>query len=454
MLEKRLKIIKKINQNTKGVIYWMSRDQRVEYNHALLYAQKLAQEKKLPLIVIFLLQKSFLDATWRQYHFMLEGLKEVKKNLEKLKIDFYLQIVDSPKDFFEKIIVDNQASFDLVTDFSPLKIKKQWLQDLKKLSLSIYEIDTHNIIPYHQASDKKELAAFTLRKKILEKINDYLLPPEKIISHPYKNNLKIKNQILLIDDYQNLKKILKIDFKIGPTKFIPGRKEALSILKNLNANFLKNYQEKRNHLYPSFQSNLSPYLHFGQISSLEIILALKNQNQKINISVGTFFDEIIVRKELSDNFCYYEENYDNPQSFPNWAKETLKKHLKDKRKKIYSLNNLENAQTDDELWNAAQIEMVKKGKMNGYLRMYWAKKLLEWTISPEEAMKYAIYLNDKYELDGRDPNGYTGIAWSIGGVHDRPFFERPIYGLVRFMSKKSIEKKFNTKNYINYIKNL
>ncbi len=453
MLEKRVKLIKKINTKTEGVIYWMSRDQRIKYNHALLYAQKIALEKKIPLIVVFLLQKNFLNAPWRHYHFMLQGLKEVKEGLEKLNINFYLKIVNNPKDFFEKIILDNKHSFDLITDFSPLKIKKKWLDDIKKLPINVYEVDTHNIIPYYQASDKKELAAFTFRKKILEKINDYLIEPEKVIFHPYKNQLKIDNQASLLDDFQKIKAYLKIDFRVGITKFIPGRKQALLLLKNFVDSGIENYEKNRNQLFPNHQSGFSPYLHFGQISSLEIVLRLKKRIA-VNLSPGTFFDEIIVRKELADNFCHYEENYDNPQCFPNWAKETLKKHLRDKRAKIYRLEKLESGQTEDELWNTAQMEMVKKGKMNGYLRMYWAKKLLEWTRSPEEAMKYAIYLNDKYELDGRDPNGYTGVAWSIGGVHDRPFFERPIYGLVRFMSKKSIEKKFNVKGYISYVKSL
>lgn len=453
MLEKRVKVMKKINEKIKGVIYWMSRDQRVEYNHALLYAQKLALEKKLPLIVVFLLQKNFLNAPWRHYYFMLQGLKEVKNELKKLNINFYLKIVNSPKDFFEKIIFDNKISLDLITDFSPLKVKKKWLSEIKKLPINLYEVDTHNIIPYHQATDKKELAAFTLRKKILEKIIDYLIEPEKLIFHPYKNNLNIDNQASLLEDFELIKKFLKIDFGVGITKFVPGRKQALWLLKNFVDNGIENYEKNRNQLFPSYQSNFSPYLHFGQISSLEIVLRLKKKIA-FTLSAGTFFDEIIVRKELADNFCYYEENYDNPQGFPNWAKETLKNHLSDKREKIYSLEELENSQTEDEIWNAAQMEMVKKGKMNGYLRMYWAKKLLEWTKTPEEAMKYAIYLNDKYELDGRDPNGYAGIAWSIGGVHDRPFFERPIYGLVRFISKKSIEKKFNVKGYISYVKNL
>jgi deoxyribodipyrimidine photo-lyase len=167
---------------------------------------------------------------------------------------------------------------------------------------------------------------------------------------------------------------------------------------------------------------------------------------------NSFFDEIIVRKELSDNFCLYNKNYDNFDGFPNWAKETLNAHRNDKREYLYSLDELENSLTHDDLWNAAQRQMVREGFMHGYLRMYWAKKILEWTENPELALEYAIYLNDKYELDGRDPNGYTGIAWSIGGVHDRPWFERPIFGKIRYMNFNGCAKKFNTKDFINKYK--
>ena len=165
-------------------------------------------------------------------------------------------------------------------------------------------------------------------------------------------------------------------------------------------------------------------------------------------SVAAFFEELIVRRELSDNFCYYEPNYDSTECFPDWAKKSLKKSESDKREFIYTKKQFENAQTHDDLWNAAQIEMVKTGKMHGYMRMYWAKKILEWTKNAEDAMDVAIYLNDKYELDGRDPNGYAGIAWSIGGVHDRPWFEREIFGQIRYMAKSGCDKKFDTKLYI------
>jgi deoxyribodipyrimidine photo-lyase len=192
---------------------------------------------------------------------------------------------------------------------------------------------------------------------------------------------------------------------------------------------------------------LSPYLHFGQLSAQRVALEV------MNAAVGeasreAFLEELIVRRELSDNFCFYNKDYDAPQGFPAWAQKTLSLHGKDKREHVYTLRQLEEGRTHDDLWNAAQLAMVKRGTMHGYLRMYWAKKILEWTRSPGVAMKIAIHLNDKYELDGRDPNGYAGIAWSIGGVHDRPWGERRIFGMVRYMNYNGCKKKFNVRAYV------
>jgi deoxyribodipyrimidine photo-lyase len=179
-------------------------------------------------------------------------------------------------------------------------------------------------------------------------------------------------------------------------------------------------------------------------------LEIKNRG----IEAPEFLEELIVRRELADNFCLYNAEYDNPSGFPDWAKKTLNIHDKDIRPILYTLEEFEQAQTDDPLWNAAQMEMVKRGKMHGYMRMYWAKKILEWTESSTQAMEYAIYLNDRYELDGRDPNGYTGIAWSIGGVHDRAWGERPIFGKIRYMSFNGCKSKFDVKAYIRKISDM
>ena len=193
---------------------------------------------------------------------------------------------------------------------------------------------------------------------------------------------------------------------------------------------------------------MSPYFHFGHISTQRVALEIKNSSLK-NEDKNSFLEEMIVRRELSDNFCEYEPNYDYFEGFHSWAKKTLNEHRDDERDYLYPKEQFEEAKTHDPLWNAAQNQMREQGKMHGYMRMYWAKKILEWSPSPEIAMQIAIELNDKYELDGRDPNGYAGIAWSIGGVHDRAWFERPVYGKIRYMNYNGCKTKFNVNSYIN-----
>ncbi len=207
------------------------------------------------------------------------------------------------------------------------------------------------------------------------------------------------------------------------------------------------YNERRNDPTLDGQSDLSPYLHFGQVSAQK--LAWEVRRRALDTPSGdAFLEELIVRRELSDNFCLYNEKYDSFEGFPAWAQKSLNAHRGDKREFLYSPKQFENAATHDELWNACQREMVQRGKMHGYMRMYWAKKILEWSASPEEALATAIDLNDRYELDGRDPNGYAGVAWSIGGVHDRAWFERPVYGQIRYMNANGCKAKFDVASYL------
>jgi deoxyribodipyrimidine photo-lyase len=241
---------------------------------------------------------------------------------------------------------------------------------------------------------------------------------------------------------------LKINKNVREVDWIKsGESGALKYFKHFLKNKLNKYDALRNDPTKDGQSNLSPFLHFGQISAQRVAIEVEKFPADPE-SKKSFLEELIVRRELSDNFCYYNKNYDLFDGFHQWAKTTLNEHRRDEREFIYSLRKFEDAKTHDDLWNAAQTEMVKTGKMHGYMRMYWAKKILEWTKSPEDALKISIYLNDKYELDGRDPNGYVGIAWSIGGIHDRAWFERPVYGKVRYMNRNGADKKFAVNSYI------
>lgn len=448
MKKERVRVLKEAKEGSGPIIYWMSRDQRVTDNWALLFSQRLALQRKSPLVVMFCLVPQFLGATIRQYGFMLKGLQEVEKDLQAKNIPFIL-LQGSPEREIPKFIGRTQIGA-LVTDFDPLRVKKGWKNTvIRKISVPVYEVDAHNIIPCWTASPKQEFAAYTFRPKVKRQLSAFLDKIPSIKKHPFSSAEKVKKI-----DWKTVKENMRVDQSVKEVDRIePGQKAALLALQRFIEDKLSTYDKARNNPNKDGQSNLSPYLHFGQISAQRV--ALEVQNVKTSVKKReAYLEELIVRRELADNFCFYNQNYDDFQGFPDWAKKTLVEHRKDKRKYLYSLEQFETSQTHDELWNAAQTEMIKIGKMNGYMRMYWAKKILEWTESPEEAMKMAICLNDKYELDGRDPNGYAGIAWSIGGVHDRAWFPRPIFGKIRYMSFKGAQSKFDVNAYISKVNRL
>jgi deoxyribodipyrimidine photo-lyase len=249
-------------------------------------------------------------------------------------------------------------------------------------------------------------------------------------------------------DWKKTLASLKVDSSIGEIDWLkPGEKSARAHLKKFIKEKLARYPEDRNDPNLDGQSNLSPYLHFGQLSPLRAALEVKNSSAPKEAKEA-FLEELIVRRELSDNFCFHQPKYDKVDGFPEWAQKNAAEHRDDRREYLYTPKQLEAAETHDDLWNAAQTELVKRGTIPGYLRMYWGKKILEWTETPEEAMAAAIDLNDRYQLDGRDPNGYAGVAWSIGGVHDRPWPSRKVFGKVRYMNYNGCRRKFNVKAYI------
>jgi deoxyribodipyrimidine photo-lyase len=441
MNEKRLRLLQYGKETNGPVIYWMSRDQRVHDNWALIFAQKLANEKKKPLAVIFNLVSDFLEATIRQYGFMLKGLQVVESELKKFGVPFIL-LRGKPEVEIPRFIKKNNISI-LVTDFDPLRIKKIWKKEVaKKIEIPFYEVDAHNIVPCFYVSDKTEFAAYTIRPKIHKLLPEFLddFPPLQKMKH---------SAALTVDriNWNEVLKSLKVNRNVKEADWIiPGERAAARSLETFLEKRFTKYSEERNDPNKNALSNLSPYLHFGQISAQRIALTVQQFYQK-NISADAFLEELIVRRELSDNFCYFNPKYDSFDGFHNWAIETLNIHRKDKRDFVYSLEEFENANTHEDLWNAAQNELLITGKMHGYIRMYWAKKILEWSKSPEVALQIAIHLNDKYELDGRDPNGYTGCAWAIGGVHDRAWTERPVYGKIRYMNRNGAARKFDIESY-------
>lgn len=344
---------------------------------------------------------------------MLGGLEEVAQDLKKLNINFHL-LMGTHKTEIPKFVKDFHVGA-LVCDFSPLRIHREWVEKIKShlpAKVPFIQVDAHNVVPVWVASDKQEYAARTIRNKINSKLSEFLTEFPPVIKHPYKTQ----------DDHRpedvNWKKVLdslKVDKSVDEVDWIqPGYRNGIDMVHSFIMKRLKHYDEKRNDPTLDALSNLSPYFHFGHIAVQRAIIEVKKYKSSAQKSVDGFCEEAIVRRELSDNFCYYNENYDNLNGITDWAMKTLNDHRKDKRDYTYSRQELEQAKTHDDLWNSAQIQLTKEGKMHGFLRMYWAKKILEWTTSPEEALDFAIYLNDRFSLDGRDPNGYVGCMWSIG----------------------------------------
>ncbi|MBN1471544.1 MAG: deoxyribodipyrimidine photo-lyase [Syntrophaceae bacterium] len=438
----RVQIIKESSVGSGPVVYWMSRDQRAEDNWALIYAWSLAAERDVPVIVLFCLVPSFLGATLRQYGFMLRGLKETAESLRKINIPFHL-IQGSPGDAIPPFLEKVQAGA-FVMDFDPLMIKRAWQQDVcERSQIPSFLIDAHNIVPCWKASGKQEFGAYTIRPKIHRLIDAFLEPFPVLAPHPvapshFPNFPNPEKLMASLDLDQSVPEITDIP---------PGSKAGRALLDDFIQNRLPGYAADRNDPNRTGQSGLSPYLHFGQIAPQRAALEVVNADPASESSLA-FLEELIVRRELSDNFCFYQPDYDSFAGAPDWARKTLDEHREDRREFIYSLEEFEAGRTHDALWNAAQNQMAATGKMHGFLRMYWAKKVLEWTPDPETAWRIAIYLNDKYSLDGRDPNGYTGIAWSLGGVHDRAWGARPVFGKIRYMSEAGCRRKFDVDKYI------
>ncbi len=426
---------------------------------------------KRSLVVLFYLSSSFGEARDSHYKFMLEGLKETAGVLKKNNIGFYLlgyrrfsnsgtfSSAAGTEIAAPKIIAETARALKgaaLIVDFDPLKVKRKWNAAVAaELSIPIYEVDSRNVVPLWIASNKQEYAARTIRPKVLKLLPAYLEPFPQLSKHPFPPAAKSANSIAQLKHCISWE---AADAVIGALPsgpdvswVSPGAKAAARQLTEFLDNKLEGYAENRNDPNKAATSMFSPYLHFGQIAAgriaLEVDRAAKDGAAAWE-AADTFLEEMIVRRELADNFCFHNSNYDSVDGFPDWGMKTLNKHRYDERPYLYSREQLEAGETHDDLWNTAQRRLTSKGTMHGFLRMYWAKKILEWTESPEEAMEYCLEFNDSYQLDGRDPNGYTGIAWAIGGVHDRPWKEREVFGTVRYMNYKGCKRKFDVAAYV------
>lgn len=432
------------------VVYWMQRAQRGKDNAALNLAIALGNALKKPVVAVFGLTANYPGAQERHYHFLIDGLIDADRDLADRGVRFVVRI-GSPDRVVKEFASEVRPAI-VIGDDNPIRVGREWRNSVARdLEIPFRCVDADVVVP-SSLFPKEEYAARTIRPKIHRVLNDYLKPIPNIKANvQWPIGLAApRGETLERDD---LIKTLNVGGAGRVDDYRGGTREAERRLKLFIEERLPRYATDRNEPTPYMTSELSAHLHFGHIGPLTLALAAI-ASEAPRESVDVYLEELIVRRELAINYVWRNDRYDRLEGCPEWALRTLAEHRADHRPHLYSSDDLEFARTHDPLWNACQKEMVLTGRMHNYLRMYWAKKILEWTPDAATAFRIAVDLNDRYEMDGRDPNGYTGIAWAIGGKHDRPWPERPIFGTVRFMSYASTSKKFDSNAYIARVRSL
>jgi deoxyribodipyrimidine photo-lyase len=433
--------------NGRCVVYWMQRAQRGVDNHAVDLSVKIANLLGLPLVVYFAGISNFPYANLRHYVFLNQGLPDIEADLAARNITLVMR--RAPHESHEQLLADVRAAF-LIGDENPMRVPEQWRKHLaSKVRIPFWTVDTDVVVP-SKLMEKAQYGAYTIRPRLYRLLPEYLHPFENLYAqHEWKRPRGFQADSVHEDMTHDWK---DLDRSVAPVEvWTGGTHAALKRLNVFTGKLLENYDAERNHPESDGTSRMSPYLHYGHIGPITIALAVEaaaKAQPRLEGARDSYFNELIVWRELAINFVRYTPNYDSPDCAENWASESIAAHARDEREYLYTLRELESAETHDDLWNAGQIQMVQHGWMHNYVRMYWAKKILEWTPDVATAMKYSIHLNDKYFLDGRDPNGYAGIAWAILGKFDRAWGTRAIFGKIRYMSGASTGRKFDSRRYI------
>eukprot|EP00752_Nemacystus_decipiens_P015161 g13506.t1 len=431
------------------VVYWMSRDQRAEDNWAMLFARHLAEQGGVPLVVAFVLgawQVPEPKTTLRYAGFMLKGLAETEEDLRQKRIPFHLLQAAEPRDVVPGFAKEVGARA-VVTDMSPLRdpIRRahEVAEELTNAGhgMPLFQVDAHNVVPVWTTSDKQETMARTIRPKIHAR-PDFLGPIPELSPNAAGTKLPVAT------DWAGAQASLNLDKSVPEISWLkPGAKGASANLQSFIDTRIKGFADLSNNPNEDVCSHMSAYFNLGQMSAQAAVMRVKASKRHPD-GVKAFVEQGVVRRELSDNLCFYNDNYDRLSGAAGWARDSLEAHASDPREWTYSLQQLEEGKTHEDLWNAAQLQLVRDGKMHNFLRMYWAKKILEWSPSPQDALSRCIFLNDKYELDGRDPNGFTGCAWSVMGIHDMGWKEREVFGKIRYMNYAGCKRKFDVQEFV------
>ncbi|MEJ2185511.1 MAG: deoxyribodipyrimidine photo-lyase [Gemmatimonadota bacterium] len=431
------------------VLYWMQQSQRAEWNPALEYAVRRANERRLPLLVGFGLTDDYPDANLRHYRFMLEGLQLTGRALHRRGIAFALR-TGRPDDVALELA--GRAAV-VVCDRGYLRHQRAWRRRVADVAgRPVIEVEGDVVVPVDVTSDKAEYAARTIRPKIHAHLDDFLVGQRTNAVH--RDGLGLAIDGLDLEDLDGLLHGLAIDRGVPPSpRFRGGTARARAHLHRFLEHDLELYGSRRARPYEDHVTHLGPYLHFGQISPAYVVARLAAATALKGENAEALVEELVVRRELAANFVLHNPDYDRFQCLPSWARRTLDRHARDPRPHIYTQNQLADGQTHDPVWNAAMRELRVTGYMHNAMRMYWGKKILEWTRSPEAGFRTALALNNRYFLDGRDPNSFANVAW-VFGLHDRPWKERPVFGTVRTMTASGLRRKMDPDAYLAWVDGL
>ncbi len=439
--------------NRPYVLYWSQMNRRVNSNQALLYTVEIANRLNLPVLVYEAITCTYPYANDRLHTFILEAVPETARRLEKAGIGyvFYLRRTKAdPNDTFYTVAKHAAA---IVTDDYPTFIARTHNASVPaKVDVPYYAVDSSCIVPMSEIPHR-QYGAYTIRPRIHRLLPTYLTPADPLrVKRRFAGTIPRFHTDVTPANIKELVASCQIDHSIPPSsEFRGGRLATEKLLNTFLRDKLRHYAEGRNEPSANATSDMSPYLHFGQISALEIALKVTEYAHEHKLIADEYLEELIVRRELAFNYARFVDDPGDLKNLPDWCQLNMQKHAKDKRDPVYSPEQFARAETHDELWNATQNEMLQRGKIQGYYRMYWGKKIIEWSRTYEEAARTMIDIHGRYALDGRDPNTYTNIFWCFG-LHDRPWPERPIFGKMRYMSLEGMKRKTNTRAYIEQMK--